>query len=60
MEQLAQADTLRVQQKKEWGEILTGFETKNKYAVMDASGQPSRDIVTRHSTVSQWSIVICQ
>ncbi len=40
MDRLQQADTLRVQQKKEWGEILTGFETKNKYAVMDASGQP--------------------
>ena len=28
-----------IQQKKEWGEILTGFETKNKYSIMDMAGQ---------------------
>ena len=39
MEKLQQADTLVVQQKKEWGEILTGFETRNKYSVMNASGE---------------------
>ena len=38
MERLAAVKTLLVQQKKEWGEILTGFETKNKYAVNDGSG----------------------
>lgn len=38
MEKLEPADTLVVQQRKEWGEILTGFETKNKYSVMSASG----------------------
>jgi uncharacterized protein YxjI len=27
-----------VNQHKEWGEILTGFETKNKYAISDTSG----------------------
>ncbi|WP_224248563.1 phospholipid scramblase-related protein [Hyalangium gracile] len=31
---------LRVQQKKEWGEILTGFETRNKYQVVGEDGQP--------------------
>jgi hypothetical protein len=38
MEKLQNTDALLVQQKKEWGEILTGFETKNKYAVTDVSG----------------------
>ena len=38
MEKLSSIDGLVVSQKKEWGEILTGFETKNKYAVLDASG----------------------
>ncbi len=27
-----------IQQKKEWGEILSGFETKNKYAIFDTDG----------------------
>lgn len=31
--------TLVVQQVKEWGEILTGFETRNKYVVRDTSGK---------------------
>jgi hypothetical protein len=38
MERLSSIDGLIVSQKKEWGEILTGFETKNKYAVSDVSG----------------------
>ena len=29
---------LVVKQQKEWGEILTGFETKNKYIISDVSG----------------------
>jgi uncharacterized protein YxjI len=28
-----------VRQQKEWGEILTGFESKNKYKVFDSNGQ---------------------
>lgn len=39
MEKLKTADALIVSQKKEWGEILTGFETRNKYSVSDPSGQ---------------------
>ncbi len=35
---LAQLDTLLVRQKKEWGEILTGFEMKNKYSILDPEG----------------------
>ena len=30
MERLATVDRLVVQQRKEWGEILTGFETKKQ------------------------------
>jgi uncharacterized protein YxjI len=39
MDELTQTSGLVVRQKKEWGEILTGFETRNSYAVMDASGR---------------------
>ena len=35
---LASSSGLVVSQQKEWGEILTGFETKNKYAIADTSG----------------------
>lgn len=40
MERLAAVSGLVVGQMKEWGEILTGFETANRYAVSDASGAP--------------------
>ena len=30
---------LVISQKKEWGEIFTGFETKNKYIVLDSTGR---------------------
>lgn len=39
MEKLKAVESVIVQQKKEWGEILTGFETKNRYAVSDSSNQ---------------------
>lgn len=39
MENLKNAESLVVRQKKEWGEILTGFEARNRYAVYDTSGQ---------------------
>jgi len=38
MDKLSGLDSLVISQKHEWGEILTGFETKNKYAVLDGSG----------------------
>ena len=38
MNELAVANTLVISQKKEWGEIVTGFETKNKYAILDELG----------------------
>jgi uncharacterized protein YxjI len=40
LQNLAQANTLIIRQQKEWGEILTGFETKNKYQVMDHLSNP--------------------
>jgi uncharacterized protein YxjI len=40
MDALVKVDSLVIQQQKEWGEILSGFETKNKYAVMDTAGNP--------------------
>lgn len=38
MERLSSISSLVVSQQKEWGEILTGFETKNRYAISDESG----------------------
>jgi len=38
MDRLKNVPALIVQQKKEWGEILTGFETKNKYSIRDPQG----------------------
>ncbi len=40
LDNLAQANTLIIKQQKEWGEILTGFETKNKYEVVDHFSNP--------------------
>ena len=38
MERLAVAQSLLVRQKKEMGEILTGFEQRNKYLITDPAG----------------------
>ncbi len=38
MERLSSISSLVVIQQKEWGEILTGFETKNRYTISDVSG----------------------
>ncbi|MBT5875094.1 MAG: scramblase [Candidatus Latescibacteria bacterium] len=38
MEALKTISSLVVSQQKEWGEILTSFETKNKYFISDDSG----------------------
>ena len=38
MDQLAVANTLVVSQKKEWGEIVTGFEARNRYVVLNELG----------------------
>lgn len=39
MEQLAELQGLVVRQRKEWGEILSGFETQNKYEILDTGGR---------------------
>jgi len=38
VERLSSTSALVVSQRKEWGEILTGFETRNKYTISDTSG----------------------
>ena len=38
MQSLSSVHGLVVSQQKEWGEILTGFETRNRYLVRDTSG----------------------
>jgi uncharacterized protein YxjI len=39
MDRLEGVGGLVVGQKKEWGEILTGFEARNRYAVLDSAGE---------------------
>ncbi len=39
MQSLDTVSGLVISQKKEWGEIFTGFETKNKYVILDSSGR---------------------
>lgn len=39
MERMATTRTLAVRQRKEWGEILTGLEARNRYSVHDADGR---------------------
>ena len=39
MDRLAGLDTLVIQQRKSWGEMLTGWEVKNSYAILDGTGE---------------------
>jgi len=39
LDRLSSISGLVVRQLKEWGEILTGFETRNKYTISDVSGR---------------------
>lgn len=39
MQRLGPEGSLIVSQKKEWGEILSGFETRNKYAILNNFGE---------------------
>ena len=39
MDGLSSINGLVVSQQKEWGEILSGFETKNRYTISDTSGR---------------------
>ncbi len=54
MEQLKDVDTLLVKQKKEWGEILTGFETKNNYEILDISGKQLYRAAEKSSFLFRW------
>ncbi len=40
MERLESFNALAIQQKKEWGEIITDFETRNRYTVFSSDGNP--------------------
>ena len=39
MEKIESLEALVIRQRKEWSEILTGFEARNRYEIMDTSGQ---------------------
>jgi uncharacterized protein YxjI len=39
LDELTSIPGLVVHQQKEWGEILTGFETRNRYAIADVAGR---------------------
>lgn len=39
MKKLLSRNVWVIQQKKEWGEILTNFETRNKYEILDERGE---------------------
>jgi uncharacterized protein YxjI len=39
MDKLADVSGLVISQKKEWGEVLTGFETSNRYVVLTPEGR---------------------
>ncbi|OQX87652.1 MAG: scramblase [Candidatus Omnitrophica bacterium 4484_70.2] len=54
MEKLQNEGVLLVQQKKEWGEILTGFETKNKYVIINPSGEQLYWVGEESSFLSRW------
>ena len=46
---------LVISQKKEWGEIVTGFETKNKYAIFDTAGNELYIAIEEDgSTLMRW------
>ena len=55
MDRLSSISGLVVSQRKEWGEILSGFETKNKYVVFDQSGsQLYLAAEEQGSTLARW------
>ncbi|MEE8257587.1 MAG: phospholipid scramblase-related protein [Acidobacteriota bacterium] len=55
MDALSSVQGLVVSQKKEWGEIVTGFETRNKYAILDTHGnQLYMAVEEEGSTLLRW------
>ena len=51
LQNLEQANSLIIRQQKEWGEILTGFETKNRYEVMDQMNNPLAEALEESDSV---------
>lgn len=47
LQALSQATALMIRQNKEWGEILTGFETKNRYEVI---GRQNSTVLDAHES----------
>ena len=55
MERLSSVEGLVISQKKEWGEIISGFETKNKYVVLDSMGNELyRAAEEKGSLLARW------
>lgn len=54
MHYLEKTEGLSVEQIKEWGEILTGFETKNKYTIRDLGGRPMFEALEESPVWSRW------
>ncbi|MCD6364810.1 MAG: scramblase [Planctomycetes bacterium] len=54
MDKLGDVETLLVRQQKEWGEILTGFETRNRYVVTDAGGAELYFAAEESSLLGRW------
>jgi uncharacterized protein YxjI len=51
LQNLERANSLIIRQQKEWGEILTGFETKNRYDVMDQMNNPLAEALEESDSV---------
>jgi uncharacterized protein YxjI len=58
MQKLENIETLLVQQKKEWGEILTGFESRNKYAISSVSGIQLYRAEEKSSLILRWFLQV--
>jgi len=55
VERLASVEGLVISQKKEWGEILTGFETRNKYVISDSMGNELyKAVEEKGSLLARW------
>ena len=54
MQELAAVKALVVSQKKEWGEILSGFEARNRYVVLSDAGQEIYYAAEQGSLLARW------
>ena len=57
MERLSSISGLVVSQQKEWGEILTGFETKNKYAISEVTDYTAESFYQAFNGISGWKCI---